>query len=91
MYQSLNVLPGRIHAEELLLENVKVGVADPTASLDSATYTSKGVELQQIISDATYKYIYGQIDKAGFEKEVQAWKERGGNKIIEEYNAVYKK
>ncbi|MCE3203087.1 extracellular solute-binding protein [Paenibacillus sonchi] len=91
MYQSLNVLPGRIHAEELLLENVKVGVADPTAALDSATYTSKGVELQQIISDATYKYIYGQIDKAGFEKEVQAWKERGGQKIIEEYNAVYKK
>ncbi|WP_019908625.1 extracellular solute-binding protein [Paenibacillus sp. HW567] len=91
MYQSLNVLPGRIHAEELLLENVKVGVADPTAALDSATYTSKGVELQQIISDATYKYIYGQIDKAGFEKEVQAWKDRGGAKIIEEYNAVYKK
>ncbi|KWX74584.1 extracellular solute-binding protein [Paenibacillus jilunlii] len=91
MYQSLNVLPGRIHAEELLLENVKVGVAYPTAALDSATYTSKGVELQQIISDATYKYIYGQIDKAGFEKEVQAWKERGGEKIIEEYNAVYKK
>ncbi|KWX88185.1 ABC transporter substrate-binding protein [Paenibacillus riograndensis] len=91
MYQSLNVLPGRIHAEELLLENVKVGVADPTAALDSATYTSKGVELQQIISDATSKYIYGQIDKAGFEKKVQAWKERGGQKIIDEYNAVYKK
>lgn len=91
MYQSLNVLPGRIHAEELLLENVKVGVADPTAALDSATYTSKGVELQQIISDATYKYIYGQIDKAGFEKEVKAWEDRGGAKIIEEYNAVYKK
>ncbi|OKP99859.1 extracellular solute-binding protein [Paenibacillus sp. P46E] len=91
MYQSLNVLPGRIHAEELLLENVKVGVADPTAALDSPTYTSKGVELQQIITDATYKYMYGQIDKAGFEKEVQAWKDRGGQKIIEEYNAVYKK
>ncbi|WP_379158980.1 extracellular solute-binding protein [Paenibacillus sp. sgz5001063] len=91
MYQSLNVLPGRLHAEELLLENVKVGVADPTAALDSPTYTSKGVELQQIITDATYKYIYGQIDKAGFEKEVQAWKDRGGQKIIDEYNAVYKK
>ncbi|KAI7258957.1 hypothetical protein KC345_g10433 [Hortaea werneckii] len=91
MYQSLNVLPGRIHAEELVLENVKVGVADPTAALDSATYTSKGVELQQIITDATYKYIYGQIDKAGFEKEVESWKSRGGAQIIEEYNAAYKK
>ncbi|MFD3261253.1 extracellular solute-binding protein [Paenibacillus lentus] len=91
MYQPYNVLPGRIHAEELLLENVKVGVPDPTAPLDSATYTEKGVELQQIITDATYKYMYGQIDKAGFEKEVENWKKRGGDKIIEEYNAAYKK
>lgn len=91
MYESLNLLPGRIHAEELLLENVKFGVADPTAALDSATYTEKGVELQQIITDATYKYIYGQLDKAGFEKEVEDWKSRGGAKIIEEFNAEYKK
>lgn len=91
MYQSYNVLPGRIHAEELVLENVKVGVPDPTAAMDSPTYTEKGVELQQIITDATYKYIYGQIDKAGFEKEVENWKSRGGAKIIEEYNALYKK
>ncbi|MNL81195.1 Lipoprotein LipO precursor [compost metagenome] len=68
-----------------------MGVADPTAALDSPTYTSKGVELQQIITDATYNYIYGQLDKAGFEKQVEAWKSRGGAAIIEEYNAVYKK
>lgn len=91
MYEPYNILPGRIHAEELLLENVKVGVPDPTAPLDSATYTEKGVELQQIITDATYKYMYGQIDKADFEKEVENWKKRGGDKIIEEYNAAYKK
>ncbi|WP_342437154.1 extracellular solute-binding protein [Paenibacillus sp. FSL L8-0436] len=91
MYQPLNVLPGRIHADELALENVKFGVADPTAALDSATYTSKGVELQQIITDATYNYIYGQLDRAGFEKEVESWKSRGGAAIIEEYNAAYKK
>lgn len=88
MYQPYNVLPGRIHAEELVLENVKVGVADPTAALDSATYVEKGVELQQIITDATYKYIYGQLDKAGFDKEVENWKSRGGTQIIEEYNAA---
>ncbi len=91
MYQSYNVLPGRIHAEELVLENVKVGVADPTVAMDSATYTEKGVEIQQIITDATYKYMYGQLDRAGFEKEVENWKSRGGDKIIEEYNALYKK
>ncbi|MEK4509871.1 extracellular solute-binding protein [Paenibacillus sp. FSL K6-2524] len=88
MYQPYNILPGRIHAEELVLENVKVGVEDPTAALDSATYVEKGVELQQIITDATYKYIYGQIDKAGFDKEVESWMSRGGAQIIEEYNAA---
>lgn len=91
MYENYNTLPGRIHADQLVLENVKVGVPDPTAAMDSATYTEKGVELQQIITDATYKYIYGQIDKAGFEKEVENWKNRGGAKIIDEYNALYKK
>ncbi|WP_018750646.1 extracellular solute-binding protein [Paenibacillus sanguinis] len=88
MYESYNTLPGRIHAEELIKENVKVGVPDPTAALDSPTYTSKGVELQQIITDATYQYIYGQIDQAGFDQAVEQWKSRGGDKIIEEYNAA---
>ncbi|MFD1953295.1 extracellular solute-binding protein [Paenibacillus thailandensis] len=91
MYTSLNELPGRIHAEQLIVENAKIGVKDPTAALDSQTYAEKGVELQQIITDATYKYIYGQIDKAGFEKEVDNWKKQGGDKIIEEFNAAYKK
>lgn len=88
MYESYNTLPGRIHAEELIKENVKVGVPDPTAALDSQIYTEKGVELQQLITDATYQYIYGQIDKAGFEKAIEQWKSRGGSKIIEEYNAA---
>ncbi|MEF2965451.1 extracellular solute-binding protein [Paenibacillus sp. M1] len=88
MYEPYNELPGRIHAEELILENVKVGVADPTAALDSPTYMEKGVELQQIITDATYQYMYGQIDKAGFEKAVEDWMNRGGAKIVEEYNAA---
>lgn len=88
MYESLNDLPGRIHAEELVKENEQYGVKDPTAALDSATYAEKGVELQQIMTDATYKYIYGQIDKAGFEKEIENWKKQGGEKIIEEFNAA---
>lgn len=91
MYESLNELPGRIHAEELIKENEKYGVKDPTAALDSATYASKGVELQQIITDATYKFMYGQIDQAGFEKEIEKWKKQGGQQMIEEFNASYKK
>lgn len=91
MYEGLHELPARIHAEQLILENAKIAIADPTAPLDSAAYMEKGTELQEIIKDATYKYIYGSIDKAGFDKAVEDWKKRGGDQIIEEYNAAYKK
>lgn len=91
MYEGYHDLPARIHAEQLIIENEKIAVHDPTSALDSATFTLKGTELQELIKDATYKYIYGSIDKAGFDKAVDDWKNRGGNAIIEEYNAVYKK
>jgi len=91
MYESLNTLPARVHAEELILENEKVAVANPTDPLDSATFVEEGTELQKIIDDATYKYIYGSTDKAGFEKAIEDWKKRGGDKIIAEFNASYKK
>jgi putative aldouronate transport system substrate-binding protein len=91
MYEGYHELPARIHAEQLIIENEKIAVADPTAALDSPTYTEKGTGLQDLIKDATYKYIYGSIDKAGFDKAVEDWKKRGGAQIIEEYNAAYKK
>ncbi|WP_054025564.1 extracellular solute-binding protein [Bacillus sp. FJAT-28004] len=91
MYDGFHELPARIHAEQLIIENEKIAIADPTAPLDSKTYTEKGTELQEIMKDATYKYIYGSIDKAGFDKAVEDWKKRGGAQIIEEYNAAYKK
>jgi len=91
MYDGFHELPARIHAEQLIIENEKIAIADPTAPLDSKTYTEKGTELQEIIKDATYKYIYGSLDKAGFDKAVEDWKKRGGAQIIEEYNAAYKK
>ncbi len=91
MYEGFHDLPARIHAEQLVIENEKIAIPDPAAALDSATFTEKGTELQELIKDATYKYIYGSIDKAGFEKAIEDWKKRGGNDIIDEYNAVYSK
>jgi putative aldouronate transport system substrate-binding protein len=91
MYEGFFALPGRIRAEEFTKENEKIAIMDPAAALDSPTYTEQGVELQTLITDATYQYIYGKIDQAGFEKAIEEWKKRGGDKIIEEYNAAYKK
>ena len=38
------------------------------------------------MTDATYQYILGKIDKEGFEKEINKWKEGGGEDIIKEFN-----
>ncbi|MGO4369984.1 ABC transporter substrate-binding protein, partial [Paenibacillus sp. MCAF20] len=90
-YEGFHDLEARIKAEQLTIENEKIAIKDPAAALDSATYTEKGTELQELIKDATYKYIYGSIDKAGFDKAVEDWKKRGGDQIIEEFNAAYQK
>lgn len=85
-----HTLEARIKTEQLIIENENYAIHDPAAALDSATFSEMGARLQEGINDATYKYIYGQIDRAGFDKAVEDWKSRGGNKIIEEINEAYK-
>jgi len=90
MYAGYHELQARIDAERFIIENEPHAIHDPTAPLDSATYTEIGQELQKIITDATYQYMYGEIDAAGFQQAVETWKSRGGQKIIDEYTAAYK-
>jgi len=89
-YEALNELEARILAEQLIIENAKVAIHDPTAALDSATYAEKATELQELITDATYKYIYGSIDRAGYDAAIEDWKKRGGQQMIDEFNAANK-
>jgi putative aldouronate transport system substrate-binding protein len=89
--EAYHTLEARIHAEQFTIENEKIAIADPAAALDSATFTAEGVQLQEIVKDATYKYMYGSIDAAGFKKMIDDWKSRGGDKIIEEINAAAQK
>jgi putative aldouronate transport system substrate-binding protein len=90
MLENYFKLPVRAKATELIKDNEKIAIQDPTAPLDSKTYSNRGVRLQDIIKDATYKFILGNIDEAGFQKEVDRWRKEGGDKIIEEYNMAYK-
>lgn len=76
-------------AEELSKDNNKFLVNDPTIGLESMTYDELNQELYQIISDATYNYILGNIDLEGFQKEVVRWRQKGGNQVIEEYTKAY--
>ena len=75
----------------LSLDNEKYIVKDPTLGLESKTYDERGVELYKIISDATYNYILGKLDKAAFQQEIERWKRGGGNQMITEYNEAYAK
>jgi putative aldouronate transport system substrate-binding protein len=88
-YEGIHTYDIKAKAEELHIDNENYLVHDPTITLDSDTYVKNGERLNQVILDATYQYILGQIDKAGFEKAVETWKNQGGNDIIEEFNASY--
>ncbi|WP_018931755.1 extracellular solute-binding protein [Gracilibacillus lacisalsi] len=74
-------------SEELFKDNENYLIENPTVPLYSETYVDDGARLQEIITDATYNYIIGQIDEAGFDDAVENWKSQGGDAIIEEFNA----
>lgn len=76
-------------AEKLSEDNNKFLVNDPTIGLESMTYDELNQELYQIISDATYNYILGNIGVEGFQREIERWKQKGGATVIQEYTEAY--
>ncbi|MNC36038.1 Lipoprotein LipO precursor [compost metagenome] len=55
------------------------------------TLTEKSGELDKIKNDARLRYILGEIDDAGWKKEIDKWMKAGGEKGMEELNAEYAK
>lgn len=80
-------LPAKAKSELQIKDNESFLINDPTTSKESTTNIEKGVRLSEIIKDATYKYMVGDIDEAGFQAAVDKWLKDGGQKIIDEYNA----
>ncbi|TVY00318.1 extracellular solute-binding protein [Paenibacillus cremeus] len=76
---------------KLIEDNEKILIRDPTQNLLSPTFDDLGDELQQIITNATYNYILGRMDAAGFRAEIEAWEKKGGSRIIQEYTDEYQK
>jgi putative aldouronate transport system substrate-binding protein len=91
-----NVLPSFFNiaahekADQLSQKAIPWGIPDPTVALDSKTYNEKGARLQELIKDATYKFMLGNIDEKGFNDAVAKWQTDGGAAIIAEYNESYK-
>ncbi|MEX1029049.1 MAG: extracellular solute-binding protein [Paenibacillaceae bacterium] len=76
-------------ADELVRDNESMLIDDPTAPLDSETNNEMGLGLQNIIDDATYLYILGEIDGSGFDKAIRSWKEQGGDQVIKQFNDAW--
>ena len=64
-------------------------VANPVLKYVSDTYVQKGTDLDTLIDDAIVQYIMGSIDKAAFDEVIQQWYSQGGQKICDEYTALW--
>jgi len=89
LYQAKWEDPLKQKAEELVLDNVDFLIDNPVAPLESLTFNEIGARLQQMINDATFHFILGEIDEAGFQAVVDKWLADGGQKIIDEYTEAY--
>ncbi|MBM7583414.1 putative aldouronate transport system substrate-binding protein [Caldicoprobacter guelmensis] len=78
-------------ARELYVENDNYLVLNPCEPLFSETYGERGAQLDQIIDDASIKYIIGEIDEVGFNNALEEWRKNGGDNVIEEYTNEYLK
>lgn len=74
------------------LENINYSINNPGKPLlkSSATYTSVGAQLDQLISDGRIQFIVGELDETGWQKLIEDWKKQGGENVIKEINEAYK-
>ncbi|WP_233530898.1 extracellular solute-binding protein [Paenibacillus alkalitolerans] len=79
-----------VKANELIEDNERFLIEDPTVGLESRTFDELGGRLQQIITDATYQYMLGQIDEAGFRNAVNDWRTQGGERMMKEFTEQYR-
>jgi|SRR5690625_3227102 len=85
-YEGFHDYEPHAKAQELFKDNEDYLIHDLSVSLESETFSEQGDRLQEIINDATTNYILDELDEDGFNKEIEKWKEQGGDDIIKEYN-----
>jgi putative aldouronate transport system substrate-binding protein len=80
-----------VKANKLVADNEHMLIRDPAQHLSSPTLDAKGTDLSQIIANATYDYVLGRIDAAGFRTAIATWQARGGAQISNELSEAYRK
>ena len=64
-------------------------VQDASLGMLSDTYVVKKNKLDQIIFEASMRYILEEIDESGYRLACNEWREAGGNQVIQEYTEQY--
>lgn len=77
--------------QQINKSNEQYIIPNPALTLESETYAERGMELEVMITDAQTKFIMGKIDEAGWKAEIDKWSKAGGDQMIREYEAAYKK
>lgn len=92
-YKSIDekLQPEATAEQEAIAFDTKHVVSNPAEPYLSETYAQKGATLDNIMKDATIKYVSGKIDKKGYQDAIKLWKDSGGSKIAKEYTAAWKK
>lgn len=75
--------------EDVYKENENWAVANPTEPYVSDTYSTKGPQLDAIMSEANTKYIVGQITLDEWKAQRDRWMSQGGADVIKEMNEAY--
>lgn len=72
----------------LEVSDLEHAVFDPTGAYVSETYSSKGAQLDTIVTDARVQYVAGQLDEQGLRDAIALWRSSGGDQIIQEINEL---
>ena len=75
--------------QEVYDENKLHTVANPAEPYVSDTYSTRGPQLDAIMSEANTKFIVGQISEDEWKAQRDRWLQQGGQKVIDELNKAY--
>ncbi|GAA0371163.1 extracellular solute-binding protein [Alkalibacterium iburiense] len=89
MLEPVVVNPLQKERLRLMEMNEAAAVHNEAAPFVSETYTTRGQQLNEIISDARVLYVAGQISEDEWYAAVDRWFDSGGEQVIEEFNELY--